>query len=108
MKQYLINLLVITIFFFDNNLVFAFNVKNPNSPTGFSIAKVTGTDKGTNVSFTDPYNPSQTMNVWAGPFQGTIDGNNARFFCIDIQNLLAIGHLPINTHTQIQIILHLK
>jgi len=88
--------LILTLSIITNS--FAFNGKNPNSPEGFSVAKVTGTDKGTNVSFTNPYNPSQTMNVWAGTFRGTIDGNNARFFCIDIQHPLAIWSTS-NPHT---------
>ncbi len=76
----------------------AFNGKNPNSPEGFSVAKVFSTNKGSNVSFKNPYNPTQTMNVFAGTFMGNIDGNNANFYCIDIRNLLAFWTSQ-NPHT---------
>ncbi len=80
------------------SFLFAFNGKNPNSPEGFSVAKVFSTDKGANVSFTNPYNPSQTMNVYAGTFKGEVDGNNANFFCIDIQKQL-VYWTSTNPHT---------
>jgi choice-of-anchor A domain-containing protein/uncharacterized repeat protein (TIGR01451 family) len=100
-------ILSITILF--STLIIAYDGNNPISPEGASNARVLGTNVGTNVSFTNPYNPSQTMNVWAGTFKGDIDGNNANFFCIDIQNPLAIWtaqnpHIYTDTnHTPSQI-----
>ncbi|MCX7611862.1 MAG: choice-of-anchor A family protein [Ignavibacterium sp.] len=82
--------LVISILVLFASIINGFTGGSPNSPEGFSNAKVFGTNVGANVSFTNPYNPSQTMNVFAGTFRGEIDGNNANFFCVDIRNPLAI------------------
>ncbi len=57
---------------------------------GASSAKVTDLDKVTPVHFTDPYTPSHTMYVYAGTFKGSIDGNDAKFYCIDISHLVAL------------------
>ncbi len=55
---------------------------------GSSLMKVEGTDVGTNsISFTNPYT-SATMTTWAGYFKGTIDGNSAKFFCIDLSHYI--------------------
>jgi len=59
-------------------------------PKGISVAKVTGTDVGTNISFTNPYPPHNTMNVFAGTFAGTIDSNTASFYCTDLAHYLAL------------------
>jgi hypothetical protein len=59
-------------------------------PKGISVAKVTGTDIGTNVVFTNPYPPFGNMNVFAGTFTGTIDSNAAKFYCTDLAHYLAI------------------
>lgn len=50
-----------------------------------SVAKVFGTDKGANVSFTNPYT-NQTLNTWAGTFNGQMDNNTTKFYCIDISH----------------------
>lgn len=66
---------------------------------GVSVAKVTGTDKGVSgVHFTNPYNPSQTLNVWAGTFNGSVDNNSAKFFCIDLEHTIAYWTVS-NPHT---------
>ncbi|MBE2279663.1 MAG: choice-of-anchor A family protein [Ignavibacteriaceae bacterium] len=58
--------------------------------TAVSTARVLNTDIGiNNVTFTNPYNPAQTTQVWSGNFAGTIDGNPAKFFCIDLRHYLA-------------------
>ncbi len=101
-------LIIFLLFSFTSRLL-SISGNNPISPEGASNARVLGTNVGTNVSFTNPYNPSQTMNVWAGTFKGDIDGNNANFFCIDIQKPLAIWtaqnpHIYTDTnHTPSQI-----
>lgn len=64
--------------------------KDPLSLKGASNARVLGTDRGVNVTFTNPYQPSQTVTFFAGTFRGDIDGNNASFYCIDIRHGLAI------------------
>ena len=56
---------------------------------GASTAKVLAIDKGVNsITFTNPYATSSTETVWAGTISGTIDGQNAKFFCIDISHYL--------------------
>lgn len=71
---------------------------NPDNIMGLSVAKVYSTHKGTSVTFTNPYNTSNTMNVFAGTFNGDVDGNAAKFYCIDIQNTLAY-YTTSNPHT---------
>lgn len=69
-----------------------------NDTEGSNIAKVTGKDKGVNgVKFTNPYNNHQ-LNVFAGTFKGTLDGNNANFYCIDISHYIAY-YSNDNPHT---------
>lgn len=92
------NKLVTILFLLIFSSSFAYYGGKPISPEGASVARVLSTDKGANVSFTNPYIPTQTMNVFAGTFKGDIDGNNASFFCIDIQNWLAFW-TPQNPHT---------
>lgn len=50
-----------------------------------SIANVTGTDKGSNVTLPAPINST----VFAGTFKATIDGNDVRLYCIDLMHSLA-------------------
>ncbi len=58
---------------------------------GTSSAKVLGTSKGvSDIVFNDPYIPGSTMKVWAGSFYGTVDGETAYFFCIDLKHPLAV------------------
>ncbi|MCK9280632.1 MAG: choice-of-anchor A family protein, partial [Melioribacteraceae bacterium] len=65
-------------------------LKNVNKITDYtSIAKVSGTDKVTSVKFDNPLNPGTVQNVNAGTFKGTLNGNDEKFFCIDIGNPLA-------------------
>lgn len=81
-----------------SSILFAKYGGKPISPEGASVARVLSIDKGSNVSFKNPYAPTQTLNVFAGTFKGDIDGNNANFFCIDIQNTLAFWTAS-NPHT---------
>lgn len=53
-----------------------------------SIAQVKNTDDGKNISFQDPYN-SGYMQSWAGTFNGILNSNSAKFYCIDLQHHLA-------------------
>ncbi len=59
---------------------------NQRDLQGASTALITGTDKGSNIHFEHPYNPGNTMHVFAGTFNGTLDGSNANFYCIDISH----------------------
>ena len=56
---------------------------------GTSTAKVTGTDKVSNVTFFDPYE-NKTVTYQAGTFKGDVDGQSASFYCIDLAHPLAI------------------
>ncbi|MCO6474819.1 MAG: carboxypeptidase regulatory-like domain-containing protein, partial [Melioribacteraceae bacterium] len=64
--------------FFDNIVV-----------QGATTAKVFDTDKGATQKWGDPYNPGQYFNVFAGTFDGEVDGQNAKFYCIDLQHNIA-------------------
>jgi TQXA domain-containing protein len=70
--------------------ILGFTISAFAGPKGISVAKVTGTDIGTNVTFTNPYPPGGNMNVFAGTFAGTIDSNTAKFYCTDLAHYLAI------------------
>jgi uncharacterized repeat protein (TIGR01451 family)/TQXA domain-containing protein len=59
-----------------------------NQIKGLSTAKVYSTDKVVAVKFTSPYNGSQLF-VYAGTFNGDVNGNLAKFYCIDIAHELA-------------------
>jgi len=65
-----------------------YGVNGTKDMQGTNIARVTGKDKGVDgVKFTNPYNNNQ-LNVYAGTFKGTLDGNNAKFYCIDISHFI--------------------
>ncbi len=51
---------------------------------GASTALVSGTHKGISG-----INAPPLSNIWAGTFIGTVDGNSAEFYCIDVNNQLA-------------------
>ncbi len=62
--------------------------KFPDKPQDYtSIAKITGTAEGTSIKFTDPYLDS-TVTYFAGTFNGTLNSQPTKFYCIDIQHLL--------------------
>lgn len=64
---------------------------NPNNVIMFggSSAKVFGSDEGTNgIYLTDPYTNNQRK-IWAGTFNGELDGENVKFYCIDLAHPLA-------------------
>ncbi|MBZ0198961.1 MAG: choice-of-anchor A family protein [Ignavibacteriaceae bacterium] len=61
--------------------------QSPNGIEGSSVAKVLATDKGTNITYTNPYT-NNSQSSFAGTLSGTIDGNNANFYCIDIKHFL--------------------
>ncbi len=62
-----------------------------NDIQGTSTAIITATDKGQKVGgFTHPYSGDQ-VDYWAGTFKGTVDGSDARFYCIDINHGLAFN-----------------
>lgn len=57
--------------------------------SGGSTAKVFGTDKGTNgIYIENPYT-NNNKKVWAGTFNGDLDGQNVKFYCIDLMHPLA-------------------
>ncbi len=53
-----------------------------------SIAQVSGTAKGKTVTFEDPYTNHDNQ-FWAGTFNGTVNSQSVKFYCIDLQHLLA-------------------
>jgi choice-of-anchor A domain-containing protein/uncharacterized repeat protein (TIGR01451 family) len=56
--------------------------------TGTSTAKIKDKDKGFSpIGIKNPVT-NKTMNIYAGTFKGTIDGEDASFFCIDLQHSL--------------------
>jgi len=59
-----------------------------NQIQGLTIAKVYNIDKVVAVKFISPYDSSQ-LYVYAGTFSGDVDGNSAKFYCIDISHELA-------------------
>ncbi len=61
---------------------------NQRDVQGTSTAIITGTDKGSGIHFDHPYNAGDTMHVFAGTFNGTLDGTSANFYCIDISHYL--------------------
>ncbi len=62
---------------------------NQKGIEGSSTARVLSKSKGKSVGFTNPYNPSSQMAVFAGTFNGTFDGTSAKFYCIDIAHPVA-------------------
>ncbi|KAB2846970.1 MAG: choice-of-anchor A family protein [Melioribacteraceae bacterium] len=66
-----------------------YGVNGTKDMQGTNIARVTGKDKGVDgLKFTNPYNNNQ-LTVYAGTFKGTLDGNNAKFYCIDISHFIS-------------------
>lgn len=61
--------------------------KPPMSQSSGTTVKVYGIDIGQNVSFQYPI--GTTMQVWAGTLNGDLNGNAAKFYCIDISHYLA-------------------
>lgn len=82
------SVVVFVLFAVLTNITLAGGGGNP-APEGLSTAIVTGLHKYTDITFENPYNPPNTMSVSAGTFQGTIDGNPAKFYCVDISNYIA-------------------
>lgn len=83
-------------FGYDPDSVFANLPKFPDSYfqgvsiEGANTAKVFSTDKGVNdTKFKNPSNPSNYMTAWAGTFNGQVDGNNVKFYCVDLLHYIA-------------------
>ncbi len=55
-----------------------------------SIAKITGTAEGKTIKYTNPYTHNNAEN-FAGVFNGTLNGNAEKFYCIDLQHGLAFN-----------------
>ncbi len=59
---------------------------NQKDLQGASTAIITSTNKGGKIGgFTHPYN-GNAVDLWAGTFNGTVDGNAVNFYCIDIDH----------------------
>lgn len=57
-----------------------------------SVAYVTTKDQGVNnLIFKDPYNPNATIKTWGGSFNGRMNNQVTKFFCIDIRNPLVLN-----------------
>jgi choice-of-anchor A domain-containing protein/uncharacterized repeat protein (TIGR01451 family) len=52
-----------------------------------SIAKVTSTADGQNTTYTNPYT-SSSQTTFAGTFNGTLNSQAVKFYCIDLQHSL--------------------
>ena len=59
-----------------------------NKLQGLTTAKVYSVDQVVAVKFSSPYDGSQ-LYVYAGTFNGSVDGNGVKFYCIDIAHELA-------------------
>lgn len=59
-----------------------------NKLQGLTTAKVYSVDQVVTVKFSSPYDASQ-LYVYAGTFNGDVDGNGVKFYCIDIAHELA-------------------
>lgn len=55
-----------------------------------SIAKVTAYTDGVNISYTNPYTNS-TQSSFAGAFDGTLNSQSKKFYCIDLAHNLGIN-----------------
>jgi uncharacterized repeat protein (TIGR01451 family)/TQXA domain-containing protein len=64
------------------------NFFNGNKLQGLTTAKVYSIDKVVAVKFNSPYDGSQ-LYVYSGTFNGDVDGNTVKFYCIDISHELA-------------------
>jgi choice-of-anchor A domain-containing protein/uncharacterized repeat protein (TIGR01451 family) len=62
---------------------------NQKDLQGASTAVISGSHIGTNIKFEDPYDTNKKLRVFAGTFSGNLDGNNVKFYCIDIDHKLA-------------------
>lgn len=73
--------------------------QSPNGIEGTSVAKVFSTHKGVNITYTNPYT-NNSQSSFAGTFNGEVDANTAKFYCIDIRhNLVYWTSGQPNTYT---------
>lgn len=72
---------------------FEYTTSIANARNSFQ-AIVQGTKTGENISFKKANNQSET--AWAGTFKGTVDGDYAEFYCIDLEHNLATNVPYIN------------
>ncbi|MCX8057297.1 MAG: Cys-Gln thioester bond-forming surface protein, partial [Ignavibacteria bacterium] len=62
--------------------------KFPNKPEDYtSIARITSTAEGKNITYTNPYTSSSVTN-FAGTFNGTLNSQPKKFYCIDLRQYL--------------------
>ena len=65
--------------------------KFPNKPEDYtSILVVAGTAEGVNLKYKNPYGDT-LWTTYAGTFNGTINSQPEKFYCIDLQNYLAFN-----------------
>ena len=91
-------LTIIIAFVFTNTMNASTNTAKVNGILGLSTAKVLSLDKVVAVKFTSPYGGSQ-LYVWAGTFDGNKDGNDAKFYCVDIAHELYFWASDPTTYT---------
>lgn len=83
-------LFIIFLINFFGNEVFGQN-KFPNKPEDYtSIAKVTSTANGKNLTYKNPYTDS-LITTFAGTFNGTLNSQSRKFYCIDLRNWLVFN-----------------
>jgi hypothetical protein len=91
-----------TIFYLFVTIIIAFVFTDTISASiyssSLSTVKVIGLDKVVAVKFTSPYDGSQ-LYVWAGTFDGDKDGNDAKFYCVDIAHELYFWASDPTTYT---------
>ncbi len=94
---YLFATLIIA-FIFTDTISASTHPAKGNRTLGLSIAEIINLDKVVAVKFTSPYNGSQ-LYVYAGTFDGTKDGNDAKFYCVDISHELYFWSSDPTTYT---------
>ena len=94
---YLFATLIIA-FIFTDTISASTHPAKGNRTLGLSIAEIINLDKVVAVKFTSPYNGSK-LYVYAGTFDGTKDGNDAKFYCVDISHELYFWSSDPTTYT---------
>lgn len=81
--------IIIVALFFGLNFTLSAQSKNPQSVKDYtSIAKISGTADGKSITFFNPYT-NQNQTSFAGTFNGTLNSQATKFYCIDLGHNLA-------------------
>jgi choice-of-anchor A domain-containing protein/uncharacterized repeat protein (TIGR01451 family)/TQXA domain-containing protein len=80
-------ILLLSITLIDNSLSEAQSKGIKKTTNYTSIAKITGTAEGKSIKYTNPYTNQQAKH-FAGTFKGTLNSQNEKFYCVDLQHSL--------------------